>query len=62
MRRRDSSCQAAIIAFQRACLARPGWPEARAKLATVAVLAIMLDAFFLRAMTHAGWAPAITAA
>ncbi len=32
---------------------RPGWQHARAKLATVAVLAILLDAFFLRSPLEA---------
>lgn len=32
---------------------RPGWQHARAKLATVAILAIMLDAYFLRSPLEA---------
>ena len=32
---------------------RPGWQRARAKLATVAILAIMLDAYFLRSPLEA---------
>ncbi|HET9271346.1 MAG TPA: hypothetical protein VFO31_24385 [Vicinamibacterales bacterium] len=37
---------ALIAASRNAC--RPAWPQARAKLAMVAVLALVLDAFFLR--------------